>query len=272
MLTVTAVARRPAVTRVAGARTLREPALTLARLGFGVALLLVWQALYSAHVVMPLVARSPAQVFRALRMLVTSGVLWPALVSSMEAVLIALSLASVVGIAAGIALALLPRVEAIAEPYIAALNAMPRIAFAPIFIIYFGIGQSAKIALAFTVVIFILLINARAGVRTVDRDVLTMATVMGINKLQLLWKVLLPNAVPSIFAGLRLAVTYSLLGVTASELIAARQGLGQLIAVYSGTFRMDAVYAVVIVLSLAGCSLNLLMATIERRLLRWQAQ
>src|SRR5262249_43820450 len=176
-------------------------------------------------------------------------------------------LASVVGIIIGIGLGLFPRVEALLDPYISAINAMPRIAFAPVFVLLFGIGQPSKVALAFSVVVFILILNARAGIRTVDRDIMTMAIVMNITKRQMFMKILLPSAVPSIFAGLRLGVIYALLGVVTSELIASRQGLGQLIAWYAGTFALEGVYGVVIILALVASLMNVAMAALERKLL-----
>src|SRR5262249_51091568 len=163
-----------------------------------------WEIVYRMGIVKPLIARSPGQVWDFMVKIMTDGTLWPALYSTLEATLIAFVLASVVGIVIGIGLGLFPRVEALIDPYLSAINAMPRIAFAPVFVLIFGIGQSSKVALAFSVVVFILILNARAGIRTVDRDILTMATVMNITKRQMFGKVLLPSAVPSIFAGLRL--------------------------------------------------------------------
>lgn len=243
---------------------------TGARILFGIFLVLFWQVGYSLGLVDPVIARSPEEVGSFLWEIIIDGTLWPALWSTMSATLIAFVLASTVGVILGIALGLFPRVEMVVDPFLNAANAMPRIAFAPLFVIWFGIGQTAKVALAFTIVVFILLLNARAGIRTVQPDVKTMATMMGMNKLQMFWKILLPTAVPSIFAGLRLGLIYSLLGVITSEIVAARQGLGQLIASYAGTFVIEGVYAIVIVLAIIAAVLNMLMAMVERKILKRQ--
>ena len=242
--------------------------LTAGQIFVGIGFVVLWEISYRIGMVKPLISRSPAQVWNFLVKIVVDGTLWPALYSTLEATVIAFVLASVTGIVIGIGLGLFPRIEALIDPYLSAVNAMPRIAFAPIFILIFGIGQPSKVALAFSVVVFILILNARAGIRTVDRDILTMATVMNITKLQMFTKILLPSAIPSIFAGLRLGVIYGLLGVVTSELIASRQGLGQLIAWYAGTFVLEGVYAVVIILALVASLMNVGMATLERKLLR----
>jgi NitT/TauT family transport system permease protein len=98
-----------------------------------------------------------------------------------------------------------------------------------------------------------------------------MSAVFGITKPQLFYKVLLPVSVPAIFSGLRLGLVYALLGVIGSEIIASQEGLGQLISLYSGEFRMDAVYGILIVLAIIASILNMATAAAERWLLRWRA-
>jgi NitT/TauT family transport system permease protein len=130
--------------------------------------------------------------------------------------------------------------------------------------------MNAKIALAFSIVVFMVMTAARAGVRSVDVDIMQLATVYGANRRQMFTKVLFPVAVPSIFGGLRLAVVYSLLGVVTSELIASRNGMGQLIQQYASLFQTDRVYGLLVVLAVVASILNAVMARLERHLLRWQ--
>ncbi|MBY6412853.1 ABC transporter permease [Rhodococcus sp. BP-252] len=251
-------------------KTLAGLPLLLGRLAIGAAALLVWQIVTHFGFVDPLVSRTPAETLGFLKVITLDGTLLPALVVTLTATLIALVLASVCGIIAGVAMGLMPRVEALVDPYVSALNALPRIALAPIFIIYFGLGQGGKVALAFTLVFFVVLVSARAGIKTVDPDILTLTTMMNISPIKLFFSVLLPSSVPSIFAALRLGLIYSLLGVISSELIASEAGLGQLISMYSGQFKLEGVYAIIIVLALVATVLNLLMSAVEHRLLHWQ--
>ncbi|WIY53903.1 ABC transporter permease [Devosia sp. YIM 151766] len=238
----------------------------------GLVFLGIWQVVSELRFVDPLVARSPAQVWAILVEMVRSGLLWPSLYSTLEAIAITFVLAGGLGIVAGVGLGLFPKAEALLEPYLNAINAMPRIALAPVLLIYFGIDQGAKIALATSIVFFIVMVNARAGIRTVDRDCLVMARMMDSSRLQMFTKILLPTAVPSIFAGLRLAVIYSFLGVITSEILSSRLGLGQLIAMYAGIFRLEGMYAVVLIMALLATILNIGMNLIEKRLLRWKGE
>lgn len=235
-----------------------------------VALVGVWQLVISLGWVDPIIAKSPHQVLSFLRKSSASGELWRNTEATMEAVILAFGLASVVGVLIGITLGLLHGVERVVTPFFDAANAMPRIALAPVFIVWLGIGIGAKVALAFSIVVFIVVAAAQSGVRSADPEVLRMSAVFGITKPQLFFKVLLPASVPAIFSGLRLGLVYALLGVVGSEIIASQSGLGQLITLYSNNYRMDAVYGILIVLAIIASILNMIMATAERWLLRWR--
>ena len=246
------------------------PVVRVLQVSLGVALLGLWQLAAAEKWPDPVLAKSPVQSWDYLVGAARSGALWSNTWSTMTAVLIAWVLAGLAGVAAGLALGLMPRTERVLSPYLDAANAMPRIALAPLLIVALGIGTSAKVALASTLVFFIVLSGARAGVRSTDAEWLRLSTVLGARKHQLFFKVLLPVATPAIFAALRLGLIYSLLGVVGSELISARDGLGQLIAYNSSVFQMDGVYGILVLLAVIAVVLNQLMAFLERRLLRWQ--
>ena len=236
----------------------------------GAALLGLWQWAAAARWPDPVLAKSPLQSWDYLVNAARSGVLWSNTRSTMTAVLIAWVLAGLAGVLAGLVLGLMPRTERVLNPYLDAANAMPRIALAPLLIVALGIGTSAKVAVASTLVFFIVLSGARAGVKSTDSEWLRLSTVLGARKHHMFFKVLLPVATPAIFAALRLGIIYSLLGVVGSELISARDGLGQLIAYDSSVFQMDGVYGILVLLAVIAVILNQLMSFLERRLLRWQ--
>ena len=246
------------------------PVVRVLQVSLGVALLGLWQLAAAEKWPDPVLAKSPVQSWDYLVGAARSGALWSNTRSTMTAVLIAWVLAGLAGVVAGLALGLMPRTERVLSPYLDAANAMPRIALAPLLIVALGIGTSAKVALALTLVFFIVLSGARAGVRSTDAEWLRLSAVLGARKHQLFFKVLLPVATPAIFAALRLGLIYSLLGVVGSELISARDGLGQLIAYNSSVFQMDGVYGILVLLAVIAVVLNQLMAFLERRLLRWQ--
>ncbi|SFQ55653.1 ABC transporter permease [Amycolatopsis rubida] len=246
-------------------------AVHLAQLLLGLALLGLWQLAAVQQWFEPALAKSPGQAWEYLRSAWSSGEVPANLNSTMIAVLIAWVLAGAAGVVVGVALGLLPSLERVVAPYFDAANAMPRLALAPLFIVVFGITTTAKVALAVTLVFFIVCSSARAGVKSTDDEWLRLAAVMDAGKIQIFWRILLPVATPAIFSGLRLGLIYSLLGVVGSELISARDGLGQLIAVYSAQFRMEAVYAILILLAVVAVLLNQAMSLVEKYLLRWQA-
>jgi len=236
----------------------------------GLALIGLWQLAAVLKWPDPVLAKTPLQAWDYLVTTARSGGLWSNTWATMSAVLIAWVLAGAAGMVAGLALGLMPRTERVLSPYLDAANAMPRIALAPLLIVALGIGTQAKVALASTLVFFIVLSGARAGVRSADAEWLRLSTVLGARKHHLFLKVLFPVATPAIFAALRLGLIYSLLGVVGSELISARDGLGQLIAYDSSVFQMDGVYGILVLLAVIAVALNQVMAFLERRLLRWQ--
>jgi NitT/TauT family transport system permease protein len=245
-------------------------ALLAARLGVLGAMIGAWQLTVMWELMDRTVTSTPRAVFTYLYHAVQGEALWHNLWVTLEAALIAFVLASVVGVVIGIALALLPRFEKVIDPYLSAFNSMPRIALAPVFVVAFGLSIKAKIALAFTIVVFILITAARAGVRSVDSEHLRLANVLGADRRQMFWKILLPVAVPSIFGGLRLGVVYALLGTITAELIGSVDGIGQMLQVAAGLFRTDEIYGLLIVLAITATLINMLMGLLERYLLRWQ--
>ncbi|MBM7365595.1 ABC transporter permease [Gordonia hydrophobica] len=234
------------------------------------ALLGLWQLTYTVSSTNKLVISNPQLVWQAFLDWQSKGTFWSDLSSTVSAALIALVASAVVGVLVGIGLALSPSVEAVVSPFLDAINAMPRIALAPVFVIYFGIGSTSKIVLAFTLVVFIVTINTRAGVSSADPELLRLSVVMGASKWQRFCKVLFPVAIPSIFAGLRLGLIYSLLGVVGAELIASTAGLGQQISASSAAFDLGTVYAALIVLAIIAAAFNALSGRIEKSILRWQ--
>ena len=143
-----------------------------------------------------------------------------------------------------------PTVESLLNPILMALNAMPRIALAPLFMIWFGLGLGSKVAVGFSLTFFIVLSSTVAGGRGVNPDHITLARTLGASERQIFRKFVLPLAVPVIFNGLRLGLVYSLLGVVGGEIIAAEHGLGQALQLLAASFKTNGVFAIIILLSL----------------------
>jgi NitT/TauT family transport system permease protein len=251
-------------------RLRRAAGIWAVRISLAGALLYAWEYFADQKVIKEFFFSKPSVVWTYLGELFTTGDVWIHLAATMEGTLGGFFLGSLLAIPFGLFLARFPIVDEILAPFLAGLNALPRVALAPIFILWFGIGLSSKVFLVFSLVFFIVLINTQAGVKSADEELLRMATVMGATPRQRFLKVVLPGAVPSIFAGLRVGVIYALLGTVVGEMVAAPAGLGQQVAYFSGTYRTGGVFAVLLLLSLIGVALNGVTLLIERHLLRWQ--
>lgn len=179
-------------------------------------------------------------------------------------------LGSGAGILMGLLFVVYPSFEKFIDPLMTALNALPRIALAPLFLLWFGLGLSSKVALGASLTFFIVLSSTVAGARSVDLDLLTLARTLGAKPSQVFMKITLPSAVPTLFSGLRLGLIYAMLGVIASEIIAAEHGLGQSVSYLSGTMQINGVYAILLLLAILGTSITWIMSTLESKLLRWR--
>jgi NitT/TauT family transport system permease protein len=184
--------------------------------------------------------------------------------------LVGLLLGSFFGILAGLAFARFPLCYKVFGPFLTAINSLPRVALAPLFILWFGIGPDSKIYLSVSLVFFIVLVSTQAGIASVEQDFVTTTRALAASKRQVYLKVILPGAVPSIFAGLRLGAIYSLMGVVVGEMIGAKQGWGVDITLYSGLFQTDGVFGVLLLVALVSVGISYLMSIAERYLLRWQ--
>jgi NitT/TauT family transport system permease protein len=179
---------------------------------------------------------------------------------------------SVLGIAAGFLLARSDELARVVDPYVTALNSLPRVALAPLFILWFGIGLTAKVVLAFSLVVFILLVNTYAGAKNVDQDLVIIARLLGASRRQVTMKIILPASIPWIFAGLRLGLAYALIGAVVGEVIVAQAGLGVRIAHAAGVFNTTGVFSALIILMVIATLLNEVMKAAEKKLLHWRPQ
>lgn len=238
---------------------------------FVAAFLAAWQFCAAQGLLDPLFFGRPSGIVAYLiKGFLTEGKLWLELRYTLLASGIAFVGGSIAAVALGLIFTMLPRFHRAAEPYLTLLNAMPRIALAPLFLLWFGLGIGSKIAVGMSLTFFIVLAATVAGIRGVNSDHLVLSKALGATPAQVFVKVTLPSAVPVIFAGLRLGLIFALLGVVGAELLAAEHGLGQTLAYLQSTFNTDGVMAILLLLALIGLGVTTLMNRIERALLDWQ--
>lgn len=163
-----------------------------------------------------------------------------------------------------------PRLLRVLDPFLAAGYGLPKLALAPLFILWFGIGPASKVALVTSVVFFIVFFSTMGGIREVDRRWLRMAQVMGATHAQLSRRIVWPAVVPHVFAGIRIATPYAIGGVIISELVSSNRGLGYLVQLGAMSFSTPEIFAAVITITVVIGLASWAASRLERRLLRWQ--
>jgi NitT/TauT family transport system permease protein len=184
--------------------------------------------------------------------------------------LLAFGFGTTLGLAGGLWLALSPLASAILDPYLKAANAMPRVILAPIFAMWFGLGIWSKVALAVTLVFFVVFFNVYQGVKEVSPVVLANARMLGANQQQLLRTVYLPSATAWVFSSLHTAIGLAFVGAVVGEYLGSARGVGYLILQAEGTFDVNTVFAGIVVLTAFALVLDGAVGKIEGHLMKWQ--
>jgi NitT/TauT family transport system permease protein len=176
---------------------------------------------------------------------------------------------STLGIVIGMALAHWSTAERVLYPYIVAFQSVPKIAIAPLLVVWFGFGIEAKIFTAAILTFFPLLVNSISGYHSVDPDRIDLARSCNASSAQIFWKIILPSSLPFIFAGLHMGVVLAFLGALVGEFVGATAGLGMLLLQYNNNMQVGGVFAILIVLGAIGFSLNLMMRWLENHFCFW---
>ncbi|OZA92365.1 MAG: hypothetical protein B7X76_00105 [Azorhizobium sp. 39-67-5] len=235
----------------------------------GIVLIAFWQWA-SGRLIKEIYVSKPTAVAERLYELFSSGEIYPHLWITGQELVLGYVIGVGCGVVGGYALGRSPRLSAIFEPYVMGFYGVPKIALAPLFIIWFGIGMWSKVALAAIMVFFLVFYNVYSGVKGVDRELVNLAKVMGANERQLTTHVYLPAAAPFVVLGMRMAIPYSVIGVIVGEFTSSMQGLGLFIHEASATYDPAGVFAGITILLVFVISANVLAGRLERRLLRWR--
>ena len=227
-----------------------------------------WWALPTLGLVRKLFVSDPAAVAQRLWHLVVLGTTWTNVWETFEAALIALGVGAALGITCGIAFTAIPTLARALNPYVSMFNALPRPALAPLFILWFGLGVTAKVFVGVSIVFFILLLNTMAGLSNVDPDIAVLTSSLGATRMQRFVHVQLPTALPTIVAGLRLGAVYSVLGVVVSEIVASYHGLGTMLVQSTNGFDVTGTFAILILITGVATVLDVMVRLLERRLQR----
>lgn len=233
-------------------------------------LLAIWELICQSGVVSSLFLPAPSAIISALLQMIADGEIGVSLAASLYRILAGFFIGSLVGLAVGLVTGTSALMDKIGTPIVNALYPIPKIALLPLFILWLGIGELSKVTIIALGVFFPVAMNTYSGVKNVDTLLLKVAASFNASWWMTMKSVVLPNALPMIFAGLRLAAGTSLLLLVAAEMIAAQVGIGALILHYGDLMITDRLMAGVIVLSLLGLVFNLILQFVERKAIPWK--
>lgn len=235
-----------------------------------VLIVIVWQAICSTGLVTPRMVPSPVDVLRTAGELIGTGELIDSLAVSLMRVVIGLA----IGISLGVALALIAGLSRKGEDAIDAtiqmLRTLPFLGLVPLFILWFGIGETPKIALVVVGCVFPIYMALFSGIRGVDKKLIEAATTLGLNRWELITHIVLPGALPSALVGLRYGLGIALLSLVVSEQVNADSGIGYLITSARDVFRTDIIFLGLFIYALLGLGADQFVRAMERSLLYWR--
>lgn len=240
----------------------------LGRLAILALLLSAWE-LSSDRLIAGYLISSPSQIIAILVDWIGDGRLfYHAAITAIEA-FAGFALGAVLGMALGIVLGRAEKAAELLNPFIVAFYSIPKVALAPLFIIWFGIGLEMKILLTATIVFFLVFLNTFTGVRSVSPELVSILRLMGGNERHVLRKVILPSAIVWVFTGLRLSVPYAMIGAIVGEMIAANRGLGYLLSHSSSQFNTAGVFAALAAIIALSGILNMLVNMMASHAMPW---
>jgi ABC-type nitrate/sulfonate/bicarbonate transport system permease component len=214
----------------------------------------------------------PSRIFVTLWQMFATGAIWAPLGVSASAFAIGLALAIAAGLPLGILLGRSATLNAMFDPFVTAFNATPRLVFLPLLMLWLGIGLASKVAIVFTGALFPLLINTHEGVRNADKLLINVVRSFGATGWDVARLVVIPNSLPFIVVGLRLAIGRAILGVVVAEFFGAQDGLGVVMVRAASSFNVDVVFAGLIVFAALSLVMTGLVKLIEQRMSRWRPQ
>jgi NitT/TauT family transport system permease protein len=233
--------------------------------------LLLWEGAVRVLRIPVFILPPPSAVGLALYRGALSGIYLEHFWITLAETLLGFALGSFVAFVLGTALAASRAVEYFLYPYIVMFQSMPKVALAPLVVVWFGLGLTSKVISAALIAFFPLLVNTIVGLRSADEDRVDLMRSLAANQLQIFWMLRLPSALPFIMAGLEVAMVFALVGAIVAEFVGAEAGLGMLIQ--SRNFSMDVAgeFAVLFILAVMGLALNAVLVAIRRRVLFWDA-
>ena len=246
------------------------------QVGVLIAVLGVWEALTASGIIadylLPRASEVLTTLWRDVLSIITGGPMLGHFLTTLFEILLGFIGSAVLGVAAGALLAEFKPVGRALMPYVVAANATPRIAFAPLFVIWFGFGYTSKIVMAIAIATFPVLVNTIAGLSASDADAIRLMRSLGATRAQVLRRLRIPTALPYLFAGFETAMLFSAVGAVIGEFMGGNQGLGYVTLIAQELFRLDDAFSAIVLLGIQGFLLHRLVVIAGRKFVFWQAE
>ena len=253
-----------------GVKRVSRAEVRLWRLGLLLGFLGLWEVATRRAWVDRFFVSQPTALIDQLVQWVTTGFIVRHLVVTLQETIIGFVLGTLLGVVIGFAFAQRETIAAIFDPLMVALNAMPRVVLAPLFILWFGLGLLSKVVMVVSLVFFVVFFSTYTGLREVDRDLVNNARILGASPRHLMRHVLLPSALTWIFASLRTSVGFALIGAVVGEYLGAHEGMGYVISYAESMFNATGVLAGLIVLMVAVTLIDVVLRKIDTRFSYWK--
>lgn len=234
-------------------------------------LLGLWELLVRQWGLSALVLPAPSAIAASLWTGLATGYFWPHIRATLQALLLGLAAGSAIGLLAGMALAESELLERVLKPYVVVSQVVPKLALAPLFVLWFGFGMLPTVLITALICFFPLMENTLTGLRQVDAQRLQLFRMLGATRLQTLLRLKLPTGLPAILAGLRVAVVLALVGAVVAEFMGASRGLGAVVIAAQGMMDTTLMFAALVLIAAMGLLLYQACLVLERRLLRSRA-
>lgn len=234
-------------------------------------LLGLWELLVRQWGLSALVLPAPSAIAASLWTGLATGYFWPHIRATLQALLLGLAAGSAIGLLAGMALAESELLERVLKPYVVVSQVVPKLALAPLFVLWFGFGMLPTVLITTLICFFPLMENTLTGLRQVDAQRLQLFRMLGATRLQTLLRLKLPTGLPAILAGLRVAVVLALVGAVVAEFMGASRGLGAVVIAAQGMMDTTLMFAALVLIAAMGLLLYQACLVLERRLLRSRA-
>jgi NitT/TauT family transport system permease protein len=236
-----------------------------------VAFLAVWEAFVRVFEIPMFILPTPSNVFIAFYRGFASWLYVDHIWITVSETLLGFVLGTALAFLLGTVIALSRPVEYFLYPFVVMFQAMPKVALAPLIIVWFGLGLTSKVVNAALVAFFPLMVNTIVGLRSAEEDKVNLMRSLAASRTQIFWMLQLPNAMPYIFAGLEIAMIFALIGAIVAEFVGAQAGLGMLIQSMNFTMDVAGQFSVLLLLSMIGLALNWIVIAVRRRVLFWDA-